>query len=301
MRSLRVHAPRLPVALASLALACAGARARLPAPAPEQRVAATSVGSTSSAPSAVSAASALADDALSRVPLDDGASLRRAAELFQAARRADPSLCRARADGALVELLEAAARRDDAAHLASPDGDALRASARELVERALDGLRPLARDHAHDPAVLRALAVHYGLTGNTAQTARLVAEARARGSDPWIDFAELAAALGDAGPGAAVPLLRTFAASHPALLRARAMLARAQLDRGEREQALATLDDLLAANPLHDGALAMKARLLSPPPARVAAVPSPRDAPPPQRTGHLPRKAAGAPEPGAKR
>ena len=238
-------------------------------------------------------AARLADQGLALLLPDDAASFERAGELFQAALQADPKLYRARADQALLELLVAAARRDEAAPLDAGEGDALRQSSRDLRERALDELRPLVREHAQDPAVVRALAVYYGLDGNGTQTAKLVAQARARGSDPWIDFAELAADLQNASPDAAASRLTAFATAHPTLLRARMMLARAQLDRSGPQETLVTLDDVLGANPRHELAVAMKARLLAPPPARVAAVPTPPDGPPPQKPGHLPRKRNG--------
>jgi tetratricopeptide (TPR) repeat protein len=241
------------------------------------------------------AAAARVEQGLALVARDDGASVQRAAELFQEALREDPTLYQARAHRAFLDLLVAGAKRDEASRLAPAEGDPLMQSGRDLRERALDELRPLVREHGHDPAVVRALAVYYGLDGNGPQTAKLVAQARARGSEPWIDFAELAADLRNGDPEAAVTRLAAFASSHPGLLRARMMLARAQLDRSLTEDALRTLDELLAANPRHEQALRLKAHVLSPPPARRVTVPVLQEAPPPQRPGHLPRKRNGAP------
>ncbi len=240
----------------------------------------------------------LREQGLALFARDDGASMERTVELLDEALRVDARLHQARADRALVELLVAAARRDEAARLAS--GEGLMQIGRDLRERALEELRPLVREHAGDLAVVRALAVYYGLEGSGAQTAKLVERARAaRSSDPWLDFAELAADL-RGSPDTAVTRLAAFAASHPELLRARMMLARAQLDLSRRDDALATLDQLLAANPDHDGAQQLKATILSPPPARVAVVPVPGDAPPPQPPGNLPRKRSGAGGDGAR-
>jgi len=238
-------------------------------------------------------AASLAREGLALLPWDDSASLERAEELMQAALRADPQFYQARADRALVGLLVAAARRDEAARLEPAEGDALRRSGRELRDRALDELRPLLREHGQDAAVVRALAVYYGLDGNAAQTARLVTQARAMGSDPWIDFAELAADLPNGSRDATVSRLAAFTASHPGLLRAHMMLVRAQLDRSRADESLGTLDQILAANPRHDLALRLKASILSPPPARVASVPAPPDVPPPRKPGLLPRKRIG--------
>jgi hypothetical protein len=236
-----------------------------------------------------SRAATLSTEGLALVSRDDAASLDRAAELFRESLRADPGFIQARADLALVELLASAARRDEGARLASADGDALMRSGRELRERALDELRPLVRDHPRAPAVARALAVYYGLEGNAPMTAKLVAQARALGNDPWIDFAELASEIRNGDPDSAVPRLAAFASSHPSLLRARMMLARTLLDHSRTDESLRELDDLLAANPRHELALRLKSRILSPP-APLAAVPVPSEAPPPQKPGYLPRK-----------
>jgi predicted Zn-dependent protease len=241
----------------------------------------------------------LREKGLALVTRDDTASLERAADLLDQSSRVDPRLYQARADRALVELLLAAARRDEASRIAT--GDVLMQSGRELRERAVEELRPLAREHAGDLAVVRALAVYYGLDGNAAQAARLAGLARAAGSpDLWIDFAELAAGLREASREMAITRLAEFAASHPDLLRARIMLARAQLDLSRTDDAVVTLDALLAANPEHDLAQQLKARILSPPPARVVAVPIPLDAPPPRPSGYLPRRRSGTSWEGAR-
>jgi len=249
-------------------------------------------GCAKAAPVRSPVAATLAEEALALAARDDAASLERADRLLADAAGQDPLLYPARADRALVGFLVAAARRDEAALL--PKGDALARSARELREQALDALRPLVREHPRDASVARALAVYYGLDGRPAETAELAASARAAGPDAWVDFAELAAGLAGARPEADVPRVAAFAASHPGLLRARMTLARLQADAGETDAALATLDALLAANPDHDRARELKARLLAPPAARVVVVPAPSDAPPPRPWSTLPRKPASA-------
>ena len=235
--------------------------------------------------------SALRGEAMELLALDDEAGLARAAALLQEAARVDPGLWQARADLALVELLDGAARRDEATRL--EDGATLLRSGRDLREQALEELRPLVRSHPSDPAVVRALAVYSGLDGNLPETARLVARARATGGpEPWIDFAEMVAQAGAAGREGSVPILSAFVASHPALGRPRLMLARTLLDLGRREAALAALDELLLSSPDHARAKRLKAAILSPPPAQVEFRPAPDDAPPPSPPGFLPRKPA---------
>lgn len=239
-----------------------------------------------------SLAAARLDEAMALAARDGEADLARAAALLEEAGRADPRLDQARADHALVELLEAAARRDEATRLA--DGAALLQSGRELRERALDELRPLVRARPADPAVVRALAIYYGLDGNLPETSRLAARLRATGAaDPWIDLAEVAARAGAAGREEAAPILSAFVASHPALVRPRMMLARTLHDLGHDEAALAALDEILGMSPDHARAKRLKALILSPPPAQVEFRPAPDDAPPPQPSGLLPRKPSG--------
>jgi len=67
-------------------------------------------------------------------------------------------------------------------------------------------------------------------------------------------------------------------------------LARARLALGRREDALTTLDALLAAHPDHDAAKALKAELLAPPPVKMEVPVVPAGVPPPSRPGRLPRK-----------
>ncbi|HEU4383634.1 MAG TPA: tetratricopeptide repeat protein [Anaeromyxobacteraceae bacterium] len=234
-------------------------------------------------------ASALRGEAMELLALDDEAGLARAAALLEEAERVDPALWQARADRALVELLDAAAHRDEATRLA--DGAALMQGGRDLRERALDRLRPLARAHPDDAAVVRALAVYAGLDGNHADAARLVARARAAGTaDAWIDFAEVAARAGAAGRAGSAPVLEAFVASHPRLGRPRMMLARTLFDLGHTEAALAALDELLLLSPEHARAKRLKADILSPPAGQVVFQPAPDDAPPTRPLGLLPRK-----------
>lgn len=242
-------------------------------------------------------AAGLEEEALKLAARDDAASLERALKLLDEAGQVEPRFYPARADRALVGFLRAAARREEGRGLES--GEAHMQDARELRERALERLRPLVSEHPSDPAVVRALALYYGLDGHAAQTRRLVKEARAAGGpDAWIDLAEMAARLREATPEAAIPQLAAFAAVHPQMMRVRMMLARRQLELGRAEDALSTLDELLAANPEHDRAKELKASILSPPPARLTVVPTPPDAPPPQPAGYLPRKPSTARGPG---
>ncbi len=231
----------------------------------------------------------LREEGLALVAQDDAASLSRAEELLAEAARAEPRLFAARADRAMVRSLAAAGRREEAAR--TPGAEELVRSARELRERALDDLRPVARDHPKDPAVLRALAVYYGLDGRIPETERLAAEARAASAGgPWIHFAELAAWVRAAGPRAALPQLEAFAAAHPELLRVRWMAALRLQDLSRAEESLAAVEELLERNPAYDRAKRLKARLLAPPPARVELVPVPVWTPPPRPPGLLPRK-----------
>lgn len=230
----------------------------------------------------------LRGEALELLARDDEAALERAQGLLDEAARLEPRLYQARADRALERFLLAAALRDQGR---LGDGAALMRDGREMQEAALEEMRPLVRAYPADPAVVRALAVYYGLDGNADQVDRLAAQARAAGTaDAWIDFAELAARAGSADGAGSVTLLAAFAAMHPGMLRPRVMLARALVDSGRLEEALAEIDALLDLDPDHQGAKLLRAAILSPPPAHMDVVPAPADAPPPQPRGLLPRK-----------
>jgi predicted Zn-dependent protease len=173
---------------------------------------------------------------------------------------------------------------------ASPDGaEGLRA-ARAEQEAALEALRPLARSWPEDPAVVRALAVYYGLDGRPEEVSRIAARAAAGGSDPWLAYAALAAGLRDRSAAEAEPLLSGFVAAHPGVAPPWLSLARARLALGDRDGALEALDGLLAVDPDHRAAQDLKASLLAPPPVQPISPQVPVTAPRPTAPGRLPRK-----------
>ena len=232
---------------------------------------------------------ALAGKVLALAALGDPASLERAVALVPEPLRADPEFRAAAANRALARLLAAASMREVSA--ASPGGaEGLRA-ARAMREEALDELRALVRAHPDDPAVVRALAVYLGLGGGIDELERVAREARrSEAVVPWIDFAEVSAAARGRPPAEVEVRFAAFVARHPGVLPARMSLVRARLALGRTEEALATLDALLAANPDHDAAKALKAELLAQGPVKIEVPVVPALVPPPSRPGHLPRK-----------
>jgi len=231
----------------------------------------------------------LAAEVLALAARGDPVSLEQAVALVPEPLRTDPEFRSAVAGRVLAGLLAAASLREASA--ASPDGVEGLLAARALREEALEELRPLVRAHPDDPAVLRALAVYLGLGGNALELEAVARAARQGGAvDPWIEFAEMSAATRGRPPGEAEVPLAGFIGSHPGILPARMSLVRARLALGRREDALATLEALLAANPDHDGAKALKAELLAPPPAKLEVQVAPAGVPPTSRPGRLPRK-----------
>jgi tetratricopeptide (TPR) repeat protein len=213
--------------------------------------------------------------------------------------RADPAWRGASANRALARLLEASALREEASRRPGGGDDLLRA--RALREEALDELRPLARAAPADPAVLRALAVYAGLGGDLEGVSRIRGGLGGPGAgDPWLAFATAYAEARAQPPALAAGTLAGFAAAHPGILSPRLSLARVQVALGRREDALATLEALLLADPDHDGAKALKAELLAPPPP-LDPPPVPTGDPPRGRPGFLPRKGAAGPREGAGR
>ena len=248
---------------------------------------------------------------------DDSASLDAAATALGEAAKLDPKFFQADADRALALFLAASVLEEQVAELdrafkelqaRNPDKDATRQRMAEIkarrdpkAERAgqlkADALATLAKLQGQigTPEVLRGLTIGYALEGNVDQVSKLVKLARdVRIQDPWIDLAEQVPALRSRDPqekAHAASVLGSFAAAHPELLRARVLLARVQAELDQREAALATVDAVLAANPVHERAQALKAKLLAPPEAKpVAPAQVPERQPAARSTGPLPRK-----------
>lgn len=188
----------------------------------------------------------------------------------------------------LDRLVAAGAMREVAA--ASPDGAEGLRTARAAQEAALEDLRPLVRDWPDDRAVLRALAVYYGLDGRPEEVARIATQAGPAAGDPWLDYAALAAGLRGRSAAEAEPALSAFVVAHPGLAPPRLSLARARLALGDRDGALQALDGLLGVDPDHRAAQDLKASLLAPPPVTPLAPQVPAAAPRPTAPGRLPRK-----------
>jgi tetratricopeptide (TPR) repeat protein len=248
---------------------------------------------------------------------DDGASLDTAATLLREAARLDPRLFQADADRALALFLKASVLEEEVAELdrtfkelqgRNPDREPTRQRMAEIkgrrdpkAERAgqlkAEALATLSKLQGQigTPEVLRGLTMGYALEGNVEQVVKLVKLARdVRIQDPWIDLAEQIPALRSRDPqekAHAATVLGTFAAAHPSMLRARILLARVQAELDQREAALSTLDALLAANPVHERAQALKSKLLGPPEAKPVAPSQVPERQPGVRTpGLLPRK-----------
>jgi predicted Zn finger-like uncharacterized protein len=270
-------------------------------------------------------------EALALVALDDTSSLDRAAILFGEATRREPKLHAAEADSALARVLQAAAIVDEGADWASraesvgvelervareePVGaeettraleaelralrgevEAREEKARALSEPAFAALKALHARYGETPEIARAFAVYYAAVNDREQALRFVRAARGTGiDDPWLAVAEGMLDLREpAGRERALAVLGGVAGQRPELLRARYLLARAQGELGRSQEAVATLDGVLAANPDHEAARRLKAELLAPPPAVTAPV-APVADPPEGKPGLLPRKSRAQP------
>jgi len=273
------------------------------------------------------AALGLSSEAMVLLLRDDRASLDGAASKFAGAATAAPAYVAARANRALALLLLS----DDAADEARPGEERFRAldaeqkreeserppgwqsrqaeiiarmrvaqsesqpvrdRSRALREEAITLLRPLARGRSPEVEVVRALAFYYALEGETDRAQ----QAAGRGSeDPWATLARVTSMLrrpAAAPAGEPVATGERLATAHPEMLRARVTLARALLGSGRRDEAVSVLDGVLATNPVHERAKALKAEILSPPPATVTTVLPAASAPRVQRPGKLPRTRA---------
>jgi len=245
--------------------------------------------------------------AMALINQDDAASLARALELLdliqqgdRASRGADGERGLARALLAtahaeevepLVERLAAASAEKARLEREQPPGagDALRALAMEItraeVELAprrqkLEALRSRAAEELQAVAVVkgeadgaaRGQAVLAVLASDTDGVEAAAARLRQAGPDAWADLGELWLAVRQDGAARdrAIPKLVSLAGAHPELIRARFVLAGAQLSAGRREEAITTVGLLLAANPHHERAQRLRSKLASPPPAPPA-------------------------------
>jgi tetratricopeptide (TPR) repeat protein len=172
------------------------------------------------------------------------------------------------------------------------------AKARSLSDQAYAALKKLSGEREGDLSVARALAIHFASSGDREQALRFIRASGAGDRDPWIRLAEGwldAREEGKEPRERAVGKLTALVAAQPEIVRARFLLARTQAALGRREEAAATLDRLLAANPGHNRARRLREELVLPPsPAQLQpAAMAPRLLPPP-----APMPAAGTPPPG---
>jgi hypothetical protein len=247
----------------------------------------------------------LAAEAGARLAQDDAESLARAVQLLDELLARSPERGELAAERALARLLQAAAQleeaepleaqlattaaqrerllaepapgSEDAARLLAVEAGRLevevaprRKAAAALTSQATAELQRLAAAPGGERQAARARSVAAALEGDRAEVTRQTALARATGADPWADLAEAWLDLTSQGePAQAIPRLGEVSRGHPELIRAHFLLARAQAEAGKREEALATLGRLLAANPRHERAQRLRARLAAPPPAPV--------------------------------
>ena len=245
-------------------------------------------------------------EASALISLDDAGSLARAIELLEGIQAGDQATRGAAGERALARALLVAANTEELEPLVErlaaasaekarlereqPPGaeDGLRALTVEMsrieVELAprrqrLDALRTLAGGELQALASVskgavdaaRGQAVLAALDGNGEEVQRTTALLRRAGPEPWADLAELWLAVRKDGAARdqAIPRLAGLAGSHPQLIRARFLLARALLAAGRREEAISSLGLLLSANPHHERAQRLRAQLAAPPPVPV--------------------------------
>ncbi len=279
------------------------------------------------------AASARAEG-LALLALDDAHSLEEATSRFDDALRAAPRLHAAIADRALAQAMQATALAERSRALAAARGSrqvererllrdqppgweeaeraaagaagkleaeahALDERARALVTSARDALGPLATELRDDPAFVRALAAVQAAAGERDAALALARTAGTPGErDPWIDLVDAALDATDAQRATqerAVVKLTTLSARNPELLRARHLLAVTQAALGRSDEARSTLDRLLAANPRHEAARALRDSLTAKAPAASPGESPPGNVTPPARKTFAQRPPAATP------
>lgn len=223
--------------------------------------------------------------------LEEGKALSARAAAMIAARDAANAAAPAEAAPA-VPGVEPPATAPGAPQEPDPEIVRLEAEARDRAARgtalsrsALETLQRLEASRAAAPEVARALALLHAATGEREAVQRQVAAGRAeRPDDPWTALAEAtldARARDRAARERAVAALSSLVASHPELLRARYLLAVGQAGLGRRAEAQALVEGLIAANPRHEHAVALRAELGRSQPAPPPAAGAPAAAAPP--------------------
>jgi predicted Zn finger-like uncharacterized protein len=207
--------------------------------------------------------------------LEDGEALGARAAAALAAEQAARASAEASAEG----TTSPAASPAPSPQLARLQAEARTRTARgkELAGAARQALEKLEADKVAVLEVARALAVQHAAAGEREAAQRQLKTGRAESADDaWLGLAEATLdvrALDRAGREHGVAELSTLATRHPELLRARYLLAAAQASLGRRSEAQAALESILAANPRHERAEALRAELARPPaaPPRPAA------------------------------
>lgn len=203
--------------------------------------------------------------------LEDGEALAaRAAAALAAEQAAAPPAAEA-ADGAEGSAPERAPQPSPKVARVQAEARGLTARGAELSGSARQTLQRLEAEKVAALEVARALALQHAAAGERDAAERQLATGRARSTDDaWLGLAEAVLdvrALDRAGRERGVAELSALAARHPELLRARYLLAAAQASLGRRGEAQAALDAILAANPRHERAEALRAELARPLPA----------------------------------
>ncbi len=220
------------------------------------------------------AATALLEDGKARSARAAARTAARAAALAAAPAEVTPA-----APGAAPPAAAAAA---PAPPEADPETARIEAEARDRTARgtalsrsALEALKRLEAEHVAPPEVARALALLHAAAGEREAVQRQVAIVRGRApDDPWGALAEAtldARARDRAAREGAVTALSALATAHPELLRGRYLLAVAEAGLGRRAEAQSAVEGVLAANPRHERAEALRAELARPPPAPATA------------------------------
>ncbi len=239
--------------------------------------------------------------------LEEGKALSARAAATIAARDAANAAALAQAEPATPGV-ESPAIDPGASQEPDPEIVRLEAEARDRAARgtalsrsALETLQRLEASRAAAPEVARALALLHAATGEREAVQRQVAAGRGeRPDDPWTALAEAtldARSRDRAARERAVGALSALVASHPELLRGRYLLAVGQAGLGRRAEAQALVEGILAANPRHEHAEALRAELRRSPPAPTPAGGAPAAAAPPGAAagnGAAPARKAGS-------
>ena len=207
-------------------------------------------------------AAAKVEEGRTKMLRDDARSLDEAVRLFTEAARIAPGEAVPEAERGFALLLQAAAHKDLAERVGSPEREEEAKTASRFVQQGGGAAKQALAENGQEPAALRAVALLEALTGAADQAAQHAAAAeQGAPKDVWVLYAKAAAARAARAQDRAAAALLQLRDTEPKLLRAQVDLAAVSIDRRDHAAARDALQRVLRENPAHERARRLLALL----------------------------------------